>query len=204
MRVDGQMNAAGDGQAHVSSQYFGQRATILRAVLKEERQDGLKKLYERIFTNRLGSGVALDHIEPSDQTSRFDLALDLKVTHLGQNMMGKMLVVKPGSLAPDHGYNFPKIERKQPIDLSASMRTDRITLKLPEGYAIDEMPDPVNLTGPFGTYHASWKVADGVVTMEQSLEVKSITAPASDYAKVRDFFDHVTGGQFAPVVLMKK
>jgi hypothetical protein len=204
MKVDGEMTAAGEGQAHVSSQYFGQRATLLRATAKEETQDGLKKLFERIFTNRLGSGVVLDHFTPSDQTSRFDLTLDLKVAHLGQNMMGKMLVVKPGSLAPDHGYNFPKIERKQPIQLSAVMRTDKITLKLPEGYAIDEMPDPVNLTGPYGTYRASWKAEGGVVTMEQSLEVKAITGPAADYAKVRDFFDRVSGGQYAPVVLMKK
>lgn len=204
LNVEGRVTGEGQAQAHVVSQYFGQSASAWRATTKEEGSQTTKKELERIYARRLDSGITLDNITVSDQNARFDLSLDLKVEHLGQSMMGKMLVLKPGSLAPDHGYSFPKVERKQPIQLSARMRTDKVSLKLPEGYAIDELPDPVNIAGPYGTYRASWKASGDVVMMEQSLEIKPLTAPAADYAKVRDFFDLVTGGQFAPVVLMKK
>jgi transglutaminase-like putative cysteine protease len=204
LNIEGGLTADGQAQAHVVSQYFGQSASAWRATAKEEGRQATKKELERIYARRLDSGITLDRITVSDQNARFDLSLDLKVEHLGQSMMGKMLVFKPGSLAPDHGYSFPKVERKQPIQLSARMRTDRVSLKLPEGYSIDELPDPLNVTGPYGTYRASWKASGDVVTMEQSLEIKPLTVPAADYAKVRDFFDRVTGGQFAPVVLMKK
>jgi hypothetical protein len=36
------------------------------------------------------------------------------------------------------------------------------------------------------------------------LEVRDIVAPASDFAKVRDFFDKVAGVESAPVVLIRQ
>jgi transglutaminase-like putative cysteine protease len=204
LNVEGQLTAEGQANAHVKSRYFGQSASYWRATEKEESPDRMKKALERIYARRLTSGVTLDHITARDQAGTFDLSLDIKVDHLGQSMMGKMLVVRPGSLAPDHGYTLPKTERKQPIQLSARMRTDKVTLKLPEGYAIDEMPEAAEISGPYGTYRSSWKASGDVVTMEQSLEIKAITAPPADYAAVRDFFERVTGGQFASLVLMKK
>jgi hypothetical protein len=202
LSIEGQMTADGQVQAHVVSQYFGQSASFWRASAKEE--SAMKKALERIYARRLEGGVTVEHITSSDQGAKFDLSVDLQVAHLGQSMMGKMLIVQPGSLMPDHGYTFPKAERKESIQLSARVRTDKVALKLPEGYVIDEMPPPVDLSGPYGAYHADWKASGDVVTMEQSLEIKRLIAPAVDYAKVRDFFDRVTGGQFAPIVLTKK
>ena len=66
------------------------------------------------------------------------------------------------------------------------------------------MPSAVNLSSPYGAYRATWKSAGDVVTLEQTLEVKPVTVPAADYAKVRDFFDHVAGAQYAAVVLAKR
>ena len=170
------MSADGSAQAHITSQYFGQSASTWRTASKEQGKDELKKSLERIFARRLGGGVTLDHVTASDRGDQLDLSLDLDVMHLGQRMMDKLLVVRPGALAPDHGYTFPKIERKQPIQLSGRMRTDRVTLHFPAGFAIDEMPG-VDIAGPYGTYHSSWKATGDVVTLVQSLEIKTVTAP---------------------------
>jgi hypothetical protein len=35
-------------------------------------------------------------------------------------------------------------------------------------------------------------------------EIRDMVAPASDFAKVRDFFDKVAGVEGAPVVLIRK
>jgi hypothetical protein len=49
---------------------------------------------------------------------------------------------------------------------------------------------------------AKWSVDE--IVMEETLEVREVVAPASDYAKVRDFFDRVYGAHSAPVVLVKQ
>ncbi len=132
-----------------------------------------------------------------------DLSVDVAVGQFGQFMQQKMLVVKPGSLAPDAGYVFSNKERKLPIRLESRLLQDSVVLQLPAEFAIDEIPDPVEIESPYGTYQASWKAKNGSVTFEQSLEIKDTLAAPSEYSKVKDFFDRVQGGQSSPVVLLK-
>ena len=40
--------------------------------------------------------------------------------------------------------------------------------------------------------------------MQETLEIPEAVIPASDYSKVRDFFDLVSGAHYAPVVLVKQ
>jgi hypothetical protein len=77
-------------------------------------------------------------------------------------------------------------------------------LRIPAEYTVDELPEAVELEGPYGVYRATWKATGDRVTFDQTLEINDLTVPAVDYARVRGFFDHVSGGQFAPVVLVKR
>jgi hypothetical protein len=47
-------------------------------------------------------------------------------------------------------------------------------------------------------------VRDGEVVMNRTLVLKQMTVPSAEYAKVREFFDHVMGAESAPVVLVKQ
>jgi hypothetical protein len=170
--------------------------------------DRLKQNLERAYSRRLG-GVTLDNISPADHASedRMELAVDLGVVRFGQIMQEKMLVLKPGVLAPDTDYVFSNQERKLPVRLESRLRQDSVVIQLPAGFAIDEIPEPIAIDSPYGVYHASWKTNseqnNQSVTFEQSLEIKQTLAAPADYAKVRDFFDKVLGGQGAPVILLK-
>ena len=205
LSVDAQMDAAGAVSAHLVTHYFGQSASPMRYMTQHGGPDELKRVLERSYSRRLG-GVALDHIAPADQAQegRLDLALDLNVRQFGQLMQNRLLVFKPGALAPDHGYNFPKKPRKLPVKLSARVRKDQVSLRLPPGFAVDEVPDPARIESPYGVYQTSWKAANDVLIFEASLETKDIIAPASDYDRVRDFFDKLAGGQYGAVVLVKR
>jgi hypothetical protein len=87
--------------------------------------------------------------------------------------------------------------------LESKLRQDSVVIQLPAGFAIDEIPDPIEIDSPYGVYHASWKTGNQSVTFEQSLEIKEMLAAPAEYSKVKDFFDKVLGGQSAPVVLLK-
>jgi hypothetical protein len=104
---------------------------------------------------------------------------------------------------------FSNKERKLPVRLESRLRRDSVVIQLPAGFAIDELPEPIEIDSPYGVYHASWKIggekaSNSSVTFEQSLEIKDTLAAPGEYPKVKDFFDKVLGGQSAPVVLLKR
>lgn len=202
--VDAQMDENGHLAAHLVTEYFGQSGSAVRYMTRHGSMDKLKQNLERSYSRRLG-GVTLDKISPADHApdNRMELAVDLGVGQFGQFMQQKMLVVKPGVLAPDTDYVFSNKERKLPVRLESRLRKDSVVIQLPAGFIIDELPDPVAIESPYGAYKASWKTANGSVTFEQSLEIKETLAAPAEYAKVKEFFDQVLGGQSAPVVLLK-
>lgn len=204
-KVQASMDANGHLSAHVVTEYFGPAGSSVRYLASHGGADRLKQNLERGYARRLG-GVDLDKISPVDHASedRMELAVDLGVGQFGQFMQEKMLVLKPGVLTPDTDYTFANKQRRLPVRLESGLRKDSVVIQLPAGFAVDEIPDPVEIEGPYGAYRASWKFANGSVTFNQSLEIKQTVAPVTEYPKVKDFFDKIAGGQNEPIVLLKK
>jgi len=75
-------------------------------------------------------------------------------------------------LAPDTGYVFSNKERKLPVRLESGLRTDSVVIQPPAGFAIDELPVPIEIDSPYGVYHALWEIGNGSVTFQQSLDCR--------------------------------
>jgi transglutaminase-like putative cysteine protease len=203
--VEAAWSGGGGVSARMLTQYFGQSGSAMRYASVEGGVDELKRDLERSFSRRLG-GVTLDKVALADHARDgwIELAVDFGVRQFGQSMQGRMLVIRPGGLVPIPDYTFPNQTRRLPVKLAGRLRKDRVTIKLPDGFGVDEMPDAAEVVSSYGTYRASWKTGNGNVTFEQVLEVKDTIADAGEYARIKDFFDKVSGGQAAPVVLLKR
>ncbi len=203
--VKAQLERGGALAGHGVTHYFGQSASSWRSVVRRSGVDEVKRLLERSFARRLG-GVELTRVNPVDQApeGRLDLEVDFSARQFGQLLQERLLIVKPGALLPDQEYILAKKDRKLPVKLSARQRKDSVLLDLPAGFVVDELPDGVVLESPYGIYRASWKAAGEQVLFDQSLEVKAGAAPASEYGRVREFFDKVSASQASPVVLLKR
>lgn len=140
--------------------------------------------------------------EAHPDANQLSVDLDLAADRFGQVMQGRLLVVRPGLLASGGEYSFVSKQRTAPIELEADLRHDSIRIKLPAGFKPDEFPPPAKIESPYGSLQASWKVENGEIVMEETLEVKEAVVPASEYAKVRDFFQEVAGAHGASVVLV--
>src|SRR5262249_34867751 len=134
---------------------------------------------------------------------RMQLSLDFAAERFAQNMSG-LWIVKPGVLASGSGYTFAAGDRKLPVRPDASGYKDTGRIKIPAGFKVDEMPDPLRLEGHYGSYQASWKADGDSVVFEQSTEVPDAIVPAAQYAELRSFFDKIGGSEVAPVVLVRK
>jgi hypothetical protein len=90
------------------------------------------------------------------------------------------------------------------VQLEAVVREDKVSIQVPEGFQLDELPDPVHLKSSYGEYQARWTAANGKVEMVQALEIYDKMAPAAEYGQVKSFFEQVGGAGNAAVVLVRK
>ena len=191
--------------ATMVQQYFGQSASHVRGLIRDTPADQRQIIFERILSATLG-GVQMKKCTPVDNMEQGSARVELEfgLGRFGQMLRQRLLMLKPGLLGAASPYRFPAKERKWPIQLTAQVTRSTVEVKLPDGFLADEIPDPVKMAGAYGSYQAGWKVTGNLLHFEETLEVKDLLAPASDYAKVREFFDGVATAQQSPVVLLKK
>lgn len=199
------MNLDGGVDAKTVERLYGQKASGLRGATKEVDENRLRRAFEAALTRKLG-GLKLKTIKPEDRAAegRLDLTLEFAALQFGRVMQGRLLIVTPGALVSTGTYSLPNKPRTLPVKIEAEMQKDSVTIETPAGFAPDEVPDPVAIESPYGVYRAEWKISGQNIEFTQSLELKDALAPASDYAKVRGFFDRVYGASTASVVMVKK
>lgn len=203
--VDARLGGDGSLNAQMTTEYHGQSASAWRSISRKSSLDEVKRRLERSFSRRLG-GVNLAKVNPSDHAddNRLDMAVDFSMTQFGQFSQDRLLIIKPGALVPDPEYIFANKDRKLPVKLVASRRNDTVIVRLPPTFALDELPDAVQLKSRYGIYRADWKSEEGKLTFVQSLEVNTTTVPASEYKDLREFFETVARSQASAAVLLKK
>ena len=81
--------------------------------------------------------------------------------------------------------------------------TETVRVKLPEGFDVDELPDPVKLESSFGSYKTSYEVKSGQLLFIRTLSQRAGTIPADQYQAVRAFFDRMRAAEQSPVVLAR-
>jgi hypothetical protein len=79
-----------------------------------------------------------------------------------------------------------------------------VVFTLPTGFAVDEMPDAVNLETPFGKYQSKYEVKDGKLYFSRSLTTKRATVPVEKYNSIKDFYAKILVTEQSPVVLIRK
>jgi hypothetical protein len=188
-------------EANLLLKYYGQAGRRFRAIKRSAEPDALRKDLQTAFSNDLPGAVVktVSNLEGS----HVELRVDLEAASFGQLLQGRLLILKPGLLLADT-LRFPAKDRKWPVRLEESSRSDQVSLPIPAGFEVDEMPLPFATETPYGKYEASWKIQDGVVTLEQRLQVKRGLFPATAYPQIHRFFESVAGSQAAPVVLIRQ
>jgi hypothetical protein len=88
--------------------------------------------------------------------------------------------------------------------LDADSFDETTVFTLPQGFVVDEMPDAVSLSTPFGKYKTSYDVKEGKLLFTRSLIMYRSTVAVEKYGLVRDFYAKILAAEQSPVVLMQK
>jgi hypothetical protein len=105
-------------------------------------------------------------------------------------------------------YKVPKDVEKRlsPVRFSNPYwDVDSIYYTIPDGYEIEALPKPINLSTSFGEFSSKTELgASNKILFVRSLEIKDYSIPASDYKAYREFFAEVVKSDRGQVVLVKK
>jgi len=198
------LQADGAIAGQIKEQANGQTAARFRTEFRRLSKPEYTGMIERWLTSGATS-ARLNKMEPSDNSAdgRFTLNVEFSANTYGQLMQGRLLVFKPAVVSRREGLALTALTRKHPVVLRANAYSETVMVQLPSGFKVDEMPDPVSLDTPFGTYITSYEVKDNQLVFKRQLSQKATTIAPTDYEKVRKFFENIRAAENAPVVLAK-
>lgn len=183
----------------------GQTAVVFRSEFRRLSKPEYTGMIERWLTTGATS-ARLNKMEPADHSAdgRFTLNVEFSAPTYGQLMQGRLLVFKPAIVSRREGLTLTAATRKHPVVLRANAYSETVKVQLPAGFTVDEVPDPVKIETPFGSYVTSYEVKDNQLVFKRQLSQQATTIAPADYDAVRKFFENIRAAENAPVVLARK
>jgi transglutaminase-like putative cysteine protease len=202
-----EINLAADGSitANVKERSVGRSAVEERRLFRRLARPEYARAVENWIT-RGATGAKVVRVEPADNQAdgRFALDVDFTATNYGQLMQERLLIFKPAILSRRDSVYLTNVPRKHAVVLESEAYTESVNVKLPAGFDVDELPDPVKLDTAFGTYSTSYSVRDGQLQFKRAFMQRAATIAPADYAAVRGFFERIRAAEQSPVVLARK
>ena len=171
------------------------------------KQDGQKELHDNLEQGLGGdipgvSLVSFKYDEPEALDKPVKLHYELAAQRYARQA-GPLLLVRPRVVGSDVLPNDDN-PRTVPIDLNATGHWhDSYDILLPEGYVVDDMPDPVNLETAFASYHSSVSAKGQTLHYERDYKVKEVELPAEKVADFRHLEGTILADEKSTVVLKK-
>lgn len=201
------VNLAPDGSinAVVREESIGQSAVRERGLFRHLSRADYTKAIESWIT-RGASGAQVSKVDPLDDSAdgRFDLNVEFTARDYAQLMQNRLLVFKPAIVSRLDWLSLTGNSRTSPVVLNSRAYTETVRVKLPSGFDVDELPDPVKLETAFGNYAATYEVKDGQLVFTRTLVQRATVIPPDQYSAVRNFFARISAAESSPVVLAKK
>jgi transglutaminase-like putative cysteine protease len=191
--------------AKIQEQAQGQTAAKFRTEYRRLARPEYNAMIERWLTGS-ANAARLNKVEPNDNAAdgRFTLDVEFSAPSYGQLMQNRLLVFKPAIVSRREGLSLTSPQRKHPVVLRSNAYSETVTVQLPAGFEVDEVPDAVKLETSFGSYRTSYEVKNGELVFKRQLSQRAATIPATQYDVVRKFFEAIRAADQSPVVLARK
>lgn len=199
------LSPEGDITATVKERSTGQTAVNERRAFRTLSGPDYKQMIEA-WLARGATTAQVSRVQPVDDNveGRFGLDVDFSATSYGQLMQGRLLVFKPAIVSRRESLFLTESTRSHPVVLDSRSFSETVRVKLPAGFEVDELPDPLKLDASFGSYSTTYTVKDGELIFTRTLAQRAGTIPVAQYQTVRSFFERVRAAELAPVVLARK
>lgn len=199
-----QLTADGSLKGKVTVQRFGDLAEDGRYIFSHEDGNKQQEYADRTVSHDLMAasvtGLKVENVTSLDKdlTTSFDLSADHFASSVGPLIMLRPRVFGSYTLPVDHK------PRKIAINLRHTMQgTDSFDIQLPEGYTVDELPDPVKADVGFASYESSTKVEGRTIHYTRTYTVRQVSLPPDKYADLQRFVGLIAADEDSQVVLKR-
>lgn len=177
----GSFTLAEDGglSGRVDATHSGAEGAEIRLALKNADEKERRQSLETSVARDVPGAVlnSFEYIQPVELNKPMEVHYKLTAAQYAHHA-GSLLLVRPRVVGSD-AMAFNDKTRSIPIDLSATGRwRDSFDITLPEGYLVDEAPDPVGLDLDFASYHSTVTAKENRLHYERELVVKQVELPA--------------------------
>jgi hypothetical protein len=95
--------------------------------------------------------------------------------------------------------------RKFPIQFrAASHETDIFEIELPEGFSVDELPDPVKVDVGFAEYESKTEVHGQVLRYTRDYTLRQLQVPTAQEAELKHLFSIIYSDERNSAVLKRQ
>lgn len=199
------LDADGVLKGTVTEKRFGDVSELRREVYAKgdakEQTEFLDHMLGRDFTAFSATDVKVENVDALHKD--FTLTYSLSAERYAK-AMGSLLMVRPRVLG-DLDIDTDRKPRTVPINLDETMQaTDEYSIEIPDGYSVDEIPDPVKLDLGFAAYQSDVQVTGNTLHYKRTYTIRQITLPADRYADVQKLAGAIAADEASSAVLKKK
>jgi hypothetical protein len=206
IRRSGKFELGADGtlKGSVTDLRFGDLAVGRRRVFSSEGEKKQTEYMNRViaqdFTGASMTGLKVENVDSlnKDLTTTFDL----QASHFA-SFTGPLLMVRPRVLG-SYELDVDRKPRHVEIDLEQTMQgTDEYDIELPQGYVVDELPDPVKIDVGFASYVSSTELRGRVLHYSRTYTVRQVTVPATKYEAVQQLAAAIAADEGSQAILKR-
>lgn len=204
------LNGDGSATAEIEVEMLGAIAQQIRATLRSVAPSKYKDLVTALSQKFLAGGKLEDYSLPDgmNKEGTFKLRIKASISDFAERTGSLMLIpLTLGNSQSLQAHPFTKEARLYPVVQTyiALHRVD-ISITLPKGYSVVDIPNDMNLSSPIQSYHRTTRKSDDgrTVLFTELEEEKSGRIPPSDYKQVQSFFTTLSRQNKARLILKEE
>ena len=200
----GHFTLSSDGSltGEVEEDRSGDHAFHERIALQHANQQQRTQRIERRLSHSLkGFTLEKSDIQKLDEIQqKLVISLALTSPAYGQ-VRGPLMLVRPRVLG-EAGFPLDRKPRLYPFQFDGTSRqSDTFEIELPKDYAVEDVPDPVNLDAGFATYRSKVEVEGSKLRYSREYVRRDVLIGAEHTEELRKFLGVIGADEMAVVVL---
>ena len=119
---------------------------------------------------------------------------------------GDLVLLRPRIIGSKSSDLLEKKEpRKYPVEFEGPRKdADSFEITLPAGYAVDELPPPVNSDYSFASYHSKTEMDGSVLRYTRTFEIKEVSVPVEKLDELKKLYRTIASDERNTAVLKPK
>jgi hypothetical protein len=207
---EGRFSLSSDGRlrGQVTETLSGLQAEVVRMKLSNADENQRRKDLEAFLSRTLGSftleGYEYRNLDRPSEDLRLRYSFSAG-SYL--NRSGPLMSFMPGILAMVEDYEVfkQKEARRYPLLLSGPVcARDDFAITLPDGLALEALPEPVELRTDFADYACVFELKGGTLFLKRQVRIKEDLLPAARFDEVVRFFRTLLSEERRRLILSKK